>query len=86
MIEVNYSKKFLKMFKTLDADLQDRVEEKIERLKEKENHKALEVHKLEGDLKDLCSFSVDRKNRILFEYNGNKSEVVLLIIGGHDIY
>ncbi len=86
MIEVNYSKKFLKMFKALDADLQDRVEERIEQFKKKENHKALEVHKLRGDLKDLYSFSVDRKNRILFEYMDTKSEVVLLILGGHDIY
>jgi len=86
MIEVGYSKKFLKMFKVLDADLQDRVEEKIYKFGNLENHKALEVHKLAGNLKGLYSFSVDRKNRIIFEYIDSKSKVALLIIGGHDIY
>ncbi|MBL4644293.1 MAG: type II toxin-antitoxin system mRNA interferase toxin, RelE/StbE family [Candidatus Pacebacteria bacterium] len=86
MIEVGYSKKFLKMFKVLDADLQDRVEEKIEQFRNRKNHKVLKVHKLAGNLKDLYAFSIDRKNRIIFEYTGSKNEVAFLIIGGHDIY
>lgn len=86
MIEVNYSKKFLKMFKVLDADLQDRTEEKIAQFKNIKKHKALEVHKLKGNLKGLYSFSIDRKHRILFEYMDSKNEVALLTIGGHDTY
>ncbi len=86
MIEIAYTRKFLRMFKNLDADLQDRVEEKINQFKNKKNHKALEVHKLTGKLKGVYAFSVDRKNRILFEYLGNKNEVALLTVGNHDIY
>lgn len=86
MIEVSYSKKFLKMFKVLDADLQDRIEEKIEQFRSKKNHKSLMVHKLKGNWKDVYAFSVDRKNRILFEYFDSKGTAVLLIIGDHDMY
>ena len=86
MIEISYTKKFLKMFNVLDDDLQDRAEEKIEQFKDKENHKALEVHKLKGKFKGSYAFSIDRKNRIAFGYGASKQEVILLAVGSHDIY
>lgn len=86
MIEVSYTKKFLKMFNILDHDLQDRVEEKVEQFRDKENHKALEVHKLKGKFKGPYAFSVDRKSRIAFEYGISRQEVILLAVGSHDIY
>ena len=86
MIEVSYTKKFLKMFSTLDIDLQDRIEEKIGIFIDKDNHKALEVHKLHGKFKGSYTFSIDRKNRVAFEYGATKQEVILLAVGSHDIY
>ncbi len=41
MIEIFYSKKFLKMFKVLDADLKDRVEEKITQFRDIKNTRLL---------------------------------------------
>lgn len=86
MIEINYTRKFLRMFKILNLDLQDRVEEKIEQFKDVKNHKALEVHKLGGKFKGSYAFSVDRKNRVSFEYLNSKQKVALLTVGDHDIY
>ncbi len=86
MIEIAYTKKFIKMFSKLDPNLQDRVIEKIEEFKNEKNHKKLKVHKLKGPLKGLYSFSVDHKNRIVFKYGKSKKEVILLVVGNHDVY
>ncbi len=74
------------MFNALDEDLQDRVEEKIEQFLNKDNHRALEVHKLHGKFKGVYAFSIDRKNRIAFKYGSSKQDVILLAVGSHDIY
>ncbi len=86
MIEVSYTKKFLKMFNAINPDLQDRVVERIELFRDVKNHKNLEVHKLHGKFKGLYAFSIDRKNRISFQYTKNKQEVILFALGSHDIY
>ncbi len=86
MIEVSYTRKFLRIFKNLDTDLQDRVEEKIGQFKDTKNHKSLDVHKLGGKFKGSYAFSIDRKNRIVFEYLESRKEVALLTVGSHDIY
>ncbi len=44
----------------------------------------LETHKLHGKLKDLWSFSVGNKYRIVFEFDN--SDVIFLDIGDHDLY
>lgn len=86
MIEISYTKKFIKMFSALDENLQERVVEKIEMFKNPKNHKNLSVHKLHGKLKNLYSFSVDRKHRIVFQYGKSKKEAILLVVGDHDVY
>ncbi len=86
MLQILYAKKFIKLFSKLDPDLQDRVVEKIELFKDPTQHKNLEVHKLKGPFKDLYSFSVDRKNRIVFKYGKNKKGAILLVVGSHDVY
>ncbi len=74
------------MFNTLNEDLKDRVEEKIEEFKILQNHQSLEVHKLKGKFKGSYAFSIDRKYRISFEYGASKEDVILLVVGSHDIY
>ncbi len=86
MIEISYTKKFLKMFNALDADLQDRIEEKVVQFTDESNHRALEVHKLHGKFRGSYAFSVDRKNRVAFEYGTSKQDAILLTVGSHDIY
>lgn len=65
--------------------LQDEVIEKIELFKHVDSHKRLEVHKLKGRLKRFYGFSVNYKDRIIFEYM-SENEVALLAVGDHEIY
>ncbi len=85
MIEVNYKPKFARKFDSLDRNLQVEVLEKIDVFKDPRNHKLLKVHKLHGHLRNLYSFSVNYKFRIVFQYI-SKNDVELLTVGDHDIY
>ncbi len=84
-MKVAYTPRFLRLFKKLPLGLQDEVIEKIELFKNIDNHQRLEVHKLKGKLKKFYGFSVDYKNRIVFEYL-SENEVALLAVGDHEIY
>ena len=86
MIEVAFSKKFLRQFEKLEYDLQEEVKEKINLFKDISNHKSLNVHKLKGDMNHQHSFSVNYKIRIVFEYASSKKEAVLLVVGDHAVY
>lgn len=83
--EITFSPKFLKTIKKLKPNLQAEVIHRVEMLKEEKNHQALRVHKLKGKLKDRYSFSVDHKNRIIFNYI-EVDTIYLLNFGGHEIY
>ena len=85
MLQIAFKPSFVRQFKQLEKDLRDEVEEKIELLKNRENHKILKVHKLHGPLADTWSFSVNYKVRIVFEYE-TKNQAALLAIGSHEIY
>ena len=88
MLTVVYSKKFVRQFKKIrksDARLADEIREKIELLKDKGMHEKLKVHTTKGKLKGCYSFSVNYKNRIIFEYL-DSGEAHLLVVGSHDIY
>lgn len=82
---VKYLPKFIRMFNKLDPALQDEVVEKIELFKNPKNHKLLKVHKLKGRLQGSYSFSIDYKNRIVFEYE-TKEIALLMAVGDHDVY
>ncbi len=86
MIKINYSPKFIKIYKKVKEEgLKKEIKEKIELFREEKNHKSLEVHKLKKTKRETYSFSVNYKDRILFRYL-NEKEVVLLIFGDHDVY
>ncbi len=84
-MNVAYTPKFLRLLEKLPLDLQEETIEKIELFKNTNNHEMLKVHKLKGSLKEFCIFSVDYKNRIIFEW-ASKDEAVLLAVDDHDIY
>jgi mRNA-degrading endonuclease RelE of RelBE toxin-antitoxin system len=84
-MKVYFKPSFVRKLKKLDPALQREAKSKIELLKDKKNHKMLEVHKLKGRLFDFYSFSVNYKDRVVFEYE-NENEAVLLSIGDHDVY
>lgn len=85
MIEIIFSRRFLKRFEKLEYDLQVEIREKIELLKDKKNHTHLKTHKLNGRLRGRYSFSVNYKIRIVFNYI-SKKEIVFLSVGDHDVY
>ncbi|MFA6515171.1 MAG: hypothetical protein WCT42_02820 [Candidatus Paceibacterota bacterium] len=84
-MEISYKATFIKQYNKLDKGLQEEVLEKIELLKDKNNHTLLKVHKLHGRFKENYSFYVNYKIRIVFVWE-NSEEVILLAIGDHDIY
>lgn len=84
-MEIAYTPKFLRLLKKLPNGLQDEVIEKIELFKNVNNHQRLEVHKLKGRLKKFYGFTVNYKDRIVFEYL-SEDEVALLAVGDRKIY
>jgi len=82
---ISLSPQFKRQYKRLDPNLKIEVREKIEDFKTVTNHQRLKVHALKGRLKGSYSFSVNYKVRIVFEYESETS-VVLLAVGGHDVY
>ena len=87
MIEVEYTRRFLRDLSKLTAVLQEEVLEKVELFKNERNHRQLRAHKLKGELRGKLSFSVNYSYRIMFECAaGTKKTVILLTIGDHSIY
>ena len=85
MYRVSFRSSFVRQYGNLEEALQEEILEKIELLKDKDNHKRLKVHKLHGYLSKYWSFSVNYKIRIVF-YFESRTEIVLSLIGDHDIY
>jgi mRNA-degrading endonuclease YafQ of YafQ-DinJ toxin-antitoxin module len=85
MLIISITPSFQRQFKKLEESLKEDVRQKVFLLQEESNHKSLKVHKLKGRLKDRCSFSVNYKIRIVFNYLTPK-EIILLAVGGHDVY
>ena len=85
MIDISFKPSFVRQMNKLEQSLTDEVFEKIEQFKNPKNHKLLKVHKLHGKLKNMWSFSINYKIRIVFKYD-SKKEVIFLIIGDHNIY
>lgn len=85
MIKLIFAPVFLRQLKSLPGELQEEAVEKIELFKSRENHRMLRVHKLKGNLREVFSFSVNYRIRVIFQYN-SKNEAGLLSIGDHDVY
>ena len=67
--------------------LQRLADERISMFKRDAFDPSLDTHPLKGRLKKQWSFSIDRKNRILFEFlDKKKEEVVFLDVGDYSIY
>jgi len=85
MITVGFTPEFFRKLKRLGPQLQESAFKKIELFRNRKNHKRLEVHKLHGKYVGFFGFSIDRKNRIMFEWISD-DEVRLHTVGDHDIY
>ena len=85
MYRISFKPSFVREAKRLENALISELLEKIEMLKNRENHTMLKVHKLHGKLKGFWSFSVTYKLRGVFAFEV-KDEIVLLAIGDHNVY
>lgn len=84
-MEVRYTKKFEREYKKLDPNLKLKTKAREAFFRKNPFNKILKTHKLCGNLADFWSFSVDLKNRIIFEFIDEKT-VIFHSIGSHDIY
>ena len=85
MITVGFTPEFFRRLKKLTPRLREIAFKKIDLFRERNNHQRLEVHKLHGKYAGFFGFSIDRKNRIMFEWI-SADEALLHTIGGHSIY
>lgn len=84
-LKILKTKDFEKSFEKLPKKIQTLAVKKIFLFKSQPFYTPLKTHKLKEELKDFCSFSINRQYRILFEFL-DKSKVLLFDIGTHEIY
>ena len=83
-MKIFYHPRFKKAYKKLSAELKSKAEIKENFFRNNSFHSSLNTHKLRGKLKNQWSFSIDKKYRILFEFDN--SDVIFLDVGDHEIY
>ncbi len=86
MLTLQYSTDFVRVFSKFESNFQAEVLARIEEFRNPKNHRRLAVHKLKGAMKGQWAFSIDYRNRIVFEYSNDKKTAYLLDIGDHSIY
>ena len=86
MIRVGYANSFLRRFRKLDSAFQKEIRMRIEEFRSPRNHQKLAVHKLKGTMTGTFAFSVNYRDRVIFEWSRDKKIAYLLDIGDHSIY
>jgi len=84
-MKIYYTKKFEREYRKIDKDLKLKTESREKLFRKNPFDKRLKTHKLSGELDGFWSFSVDFKNRVVFEFV-DKETVFFHSIGSHDIY
>ena len=85
MLDVFYSPEFKRAYKKLPKPIQVLVKKKGLIFTSDPFHFSLRTHKLEGTLKGLWAFSIDHRNRVIFEFT-KQNTVLLHSVGDHSIY
>jgi len=78
-----YQKKLVKFFKK-HRDLLGKYEKTIYLLEVNPHHPSLRLHKLQGNLKEYYSVSLDMEYRIILDFIIVDGEIILIDIGAHD--
>ena len=84
-MKIFYTKKFEREYKKISKDLRLKTESREVIFRKNPFNIILKTHKLSGRLEGFWSFSVDFKNRVVFEFIDEKT-VFFHSIGNHDIY
>lgn len=85
-MQIIYSSKFAREYKKLTSELKSVAKKKEKIFRKDPFDIRLKTHKLSGDLEGFLSFSLDFKNRIIFEFDDTKKVVYFHSVGSHDIY
>jgi toxin HigB-1 len=84
-MKILYSPKFGRQYKKLSSEIKDKFEEREPILRANPFDNRLKTHKLNGDLADCWSFSIDYKIRVVFIFR-DANTISLEFVGDHDIY
>lgn len=84
-MDIYHSSKFEREYKKLSRAVQEFAEEKENIFRNNPFDPRLDTHKLSGRLKGLWSFSINQKDRIVFEF-AKKNIVWFHSVGDHSIY
>ncbi|MDP2599933.1 MAG: type II toxin-antitoxin system mRNA interferase toxin, RelE/StbE family [Deltaproteobacteria bacterium] len=76
---------FLRSLKKLPPELREEVKTKEAIFRKDRFHPHLKTHKLKGKYRDVWSFSITRKHRIVFKFI-DKNTVLFVDVGDHSIY
>ncbi len=83
--EIEYSSNFVKQFKKLTPQVQKQAIKAEKLFKKNPFSPKLKTHKLSGRLEGLWAFSINYRDRIVFEFM-DKGKILFHKIGSHDIY
>lgn len=84
-MKIYYGAKFLRAYRKLSPAVREKVKIAEKLFREDPFHPHLKTHKLIGRLKEFWAFSVDHRDRIIFQFY--PGDVVWFIdVGDHSIY
>ena len=90
MYEIQFSKKYTKNAKKFfkkHQDLKKRYFKTLDILQVNPFHPSLRLHKLQGNLKEYHSISLDLEYRIILDFIIVNEQIILVDIGNHeDVY
>jgi len=87
MYEIQFTKKYEKIAKKFfkkHQNLKERYAKTIYLLKNNPYHPSLRLHKLQGNLKEFYSVSLDIEYRIILDFIIVDKQIILIDIGLHD--
>jgi addiction module RelE/StbE family toxin len=87
MYKISFSKKYEKIAKKFfkkHQNLKEKYSKTILLLQNNPHHPSLRLHKLQGNLSDYHSVSLDMEYRIIIDFIIVDDEIILIDIGSHD--
>jgi len=85
IFDESYKKKEKKFFKK-HPELLEKYRKVLHILRANPNYPALRLHKLQGNLKEYYSISLNMSYRIVIDFIIKDNKIIFVNIGGHEIY
>ena len=86
MMQIVATERFRKSQKVLPKAQKEKLKKQFEFFMKDMWHPSLHTEKLEPRYKNIWSFRIDQKYRVLFTFVPRDNELWLLNVGPHDIY